>query len=336
MVRKIEKLGQTLFFQQFLFKKKWGLSLIFLLFISCAKPMHKKVFVISGTYLEVTSSQKDAGKIVYNEFKRLDKIFNLYDENSELSRLNKTFNQPFKASAELIEALNLAKQAYDLSQGAFDISQGRLYQFWKGFMESEPIEHFPSPEEIDEIKKLGGMDKIVINSKENTVTLNGEGLVIDLGGIAKGYMVDKAVLKLKENGINSALVNAGGDMYCLGINKDRPWKVGIKDPLLEGVLETQQLIDEAIATSGNYEQFFEYRGKRYSHLVDPRSGFPVDSKVLSVSIITKNCTSADSLATAFFVSGLEGVKKFLAQNPSTMRIFVVSQDEKGKNIHMFQ
>ena len=101
------------------------------------------------------------------------------------------------------------------------------------------------------------------------------------------------------------------------------------------MIESQILVDEAIATSGNYEQFLDYKGRRLSHLIDPRSGYPVESKVISISVITKNCTSADSLATAFLVLGLEGTRDFLNKNPSTMRIFVVTGDEKGKQVYFF-
>ncbi len=293
--------------------------------------------MVSGTYLEVTSPQRSAGKIVYQEFKRLDKIFNLYKVSSELTRLNSTFNQPVKVSAELIEVLNIAKQVYDLSDGAFDVSQGALYKFWKEKTTKGKIEKFPSKNEIEALKQLGGMNYLVIDSKEKTLTIKRQGLIIDLGAIAKGYMVDKAAMKLRKEGINSAIINAGGDIYCLGKNKNQAWRVGIKNPEeLRGLLETQELINEAVATSGNYEQFFEFKDKQYSHLIDPRSGYPVDNQVSSVSVITKNCTSADSLATAFFVIGKQALNKYLAKNLSTMRIFMVTEDAQGKNIHMFR
>ena len=150
-------------------------------------------------------------------------------------------------------------------------------------------------------------------------------------------MVDKASLKIKEAGIDSALVNAGGEVYCLGDNDGFPWSVGVKDPEeLSGVLETQGLIDEAIATSGDYEQFFEFEGKRYSHIIDPVTGFPVQNNIISVSVISKNCITADGIATSFFVMGVDKIKEFLTNNPSTMRIFVLVLKNGKKNIHFFK
>lgn len=326
----------------------WPFIFSLVLFCSCAKPLHKDTFVITGTYLEVISPDKNAAVIVHEEFKRLDKIFNFYDPQSELSKLNNTYNIPFKASPELIEVLKLAHQVSQMSGGAFDPSYGSLYAFWKELIKQGEIKELPGAEKIAELKKLGGMENIEINDKEKTVLLKKEGLKIDLSAIAEGYMVDKAVLKLKAKGIKSAVINAGGDIYCLGTNGGKPWVAGIKDPQeMQGIIENEMLIEEAVATSGSYAQFFELPaasgrglaegggGKRYSHLIDPRTGYPVDNNVLSVSVITKNCTSADSLSTSFFVMGLDKIKDFISKNPSTMRIFIVTWDKKGKHIYKF-
>lgn len=317
--------------------KKIIILTLFLITASCANPLYKNTFVISGTYLEVISPYKEAARIVFGEFKRLDKIFNHYSPDSEIAKLNNTFNKEIKVSSELIEVLQLSREIYTLSEGAFDISCGQLYEFWKSIIRSKKISGFPSAEQIKILKDKGGMQHIEVNTQKSTVTIKKEGLRVDLGAIAKGYMVDKATQKLKQAGIDSAIINAGGDLYCLGRNKDKSWKSGIKDPLgLKEIIETIDLTDEAIATSGNYEQFFNFKGRRYSHLIDPRQGYPVENDILSVSVISKNCTTADSLATAFFVMGLEEIKSFLSKNPSTIKIFVVTSQEGKENIHIFQ
>jgi len=303
----------------------------------CAQPLHKKKFIISGTYLKVSSSDRRAAKIVYREFRRLDKIFNIYNKRSELSGLNRTYNKPFEASDELIELLQLSEDIYNLSEGAFDASYGSLYKFWKELVKKESPKEFPAPETIAKIKGAGGMEAIEVDPKKGIVIIKKKGLIIDLSGIAKGYMVDKAISRLKEKGINSALINAGGDIYCLGMNAGDPWEVGIQDPtVLSEILETESLISEAIATSGGYEQFFTFKGKKYSHLIDPRKGYPVDNDLISVSVISENCTTADSLATAFSILGLEGVEKFLSKNLSTMRVFLIRSVGKDKQIHIFK
>lgn len=304
---------------------------------SCAKGPYKNTYVSAGTFVEVISPDKRAGKIVFQEFQRLDKIFNFYNPQSELAMLNINYNIPFKVSPELIEVLQLARIVSDMTGGSFDVTYGALYNFWKELIKQKKVEQLPPIEQVEEIKRLGGWENVEIDSAQSTILIKQKGLKIDLGGIAVGYMVDKAVQKLKEAGINSALINAGGDIYCLGDKAGQPWTVGIKDPeKKEEIIGSEPLIDEAISTSGNYEQFFEIGGRKYSHIIDPKKGFPVESPVVSVSVITKNCTSADSLGTAFFVMGFKGVTEFLDKNPSTMRIFIVTIDDKGKNLHILK
>ena len=317
--------------------KKIVIFLLLISFVGCTKPVYKNKFVISGTYLEVTSPHKQSAAIVYREFKRLNKIFNPYDRNSEISRLNRTYNTPFIVSPEMLELLKLSIEGQKLTGGYFDVTRGALYGFWKGLIKKGKIGQLPSPEQIENLKENGGIGHIDIDYKTKKVTIRKKGLKIDLSAAAKGYMVDKAVQKLKENGIDSALINAGGDIYCLGYNKGRFWRVGLKNPReFQGVLETQDLLNEAVATSGNYEQFFKHKGRIYSHLIDPLSGYPVENKIISVTVVTANCTTADIMATGFFVAGLEGIKKFLENNHSTMRIFVLLKDGNNTQIKMFE
>ncbi|MCP4652248.1 MAG: FAD:protein FMN transferase [Candidatus Omnitrophica bacterium] len=314
-------------------KKIIGFVLLFCICNGCSQSLHKNKFVISGTYLEVISPYSQAASIVHKEFKRLNKVFNIYDIDSEISRLNRTYNQPVKVSNELIELIKLSKEVNRISDGAFDISCGVLFNFWKSIIKNGSIDKFPTTEEIDKLKELCGMQYIDINEDNQTITITKEGLKIDLGAIAKGYMVDSAVEILTHNNIDSALINAGGDIYCLGKNGSRSWQVGLKDPSgLSGIIEQEAIVDEAVATSGNYEQFFEYEGVEFSHLIDPRTGFPVKHSASSVTVISKNCTTADSLATAFFVLGTDGVSEFLSKNRSTMRIYFVSG--KGEDMHI--
>ncbi|MDD5584547.1 MAG: FAD:protein FMN transferase [Candidatus Omnitrophica bacterium] len=342
MVKKtmIKTEDQKFFMEKYFFPKVFCLwSFVFSLIFccSCAPALYKNTFVAAGTYLEIQSPYRDAAGIVHEEFKRLEKIFNFYDPDSELSRLNRSAEVPFKASKELLEVLRLSFQVNTMSNGAFDVTYGKLYEFWKERIKKGAVETFPSSEEIAALKEFGGMNNIVIDESAGTVLIKKKGLKIDLGGIAEGFMVDKAVLKLKEKGIDSALINAGGDIYCLGTNRGKPWRIGVKDPQgFDSIIQSEQLVDEAIATSGDYEQFFNYQGKRYSHLISPRTGFPVANAIVSVSVVTKNCTSADSLGAAFFVMGMEEVRQFLARSPSTMRIFIITEDERGRHLQVLK
>jgi thiamine biosynthesis lipoprotein len=312
-------------------------SCFIIIFISCTPYLYKDTFIVSGTYLKVTSPYKEAAKIVYEEFKRLDKIFNPYNPHSEITKLNRSYNKPIKVSSELIEIIKLSQDVYNLTEGAFDVSKGALFAFWKKFTRKKRIKKFPLKKDIDAVKDLGGMDSILIDEENRTITLKKKGLVIDLCGIAKGFMVDKAARKLKEEGIDSAIIDAGGDIYCLGKNRGELWVVGIKDPLNKReIVYPFGLSDEAVATSGNYEQFFEYEGRKYPHLISPFTGYPLDNNILSVSVVAGNTTTADSLATAFFVMGLDGIKNFLSKNISTLKIVVVTKEKEGKKIHVFE
>lgn len=316
------------------------LALIFiftLIGVGCSRPLYKKKFITSGTYLEVISPHKEAAGIVYREFKRLEKIFNSYDSTSELSRLNKAGRKPFKLSNELIEILQRSREIYELSEGAFDVTQGSIYKFWKKLIREGAVKDFPDLETVGKIKVLGGVDSLEIDSFNRTVTINKQDLIIDLGAIAKGYIIDKAMSQLKQAGIKSALVNAGGDIYCLGNRFGKPWEVGIKDPAQSRkILKTLLLSDQAVATSGGYEQFFHFRGKNYSHLIDPRKGYPVKNNIISVSVIAGDCTTADSLATVFFILGIEKTRKIISQMSQATKVIIVSSESGLQKIYIFE
>ncbi|MBU1122287.1 MAG: FAD:protein FMN transferase [Candidatus Omnitrophica bacterium] len=306
-----------------------------LFFCSCGGQLHKDKFIVSGTYLEVISPYAAASEIVYDEFRRLDKIFNFYDSESQISWLNHTYNKPVNVSEELIEVLTIAKGINQATEGYFDVTLGALYSFWKNLIREGNIEELPSDVLVKNIQQQSGFNNIDIDSNNKRVTLKKEGLKIDLSAIAKGYMVDKAVEKLKNNGIDSAIVNAGGDIYCLGKNRGKAWRVGIKNPYAKGIIEKQVIVNKAIATSGGYEQYFNIGNRKFSHLVDVKSGFPVENDVLSVSVIADSCVIADGLATAFSVMGKDKVEDFFDEQPYRVRSYIVIKDGEKKYIRVF-
>ncbi|MFC1514507.1 FAD:protein FMN transferase [Candidatus Omnitrophota bacterium] len=297
-----------------------------------AEKLHTKKFVIAGTYVEVTSAHPDANRIVFETMRGLEKVFNLYDASSDLSRLNAAAGiEPVRVDRALIEAILLSKQLHQLTHGAFDPSIGTTISFWKEKISQGRLERFPSTEEIEAMLRGGGMDHVQIDEGENTAFIDKEGVILDLGGIAKGFMVDKAISALKEKGIDSALINAGGDMFCLGSKDGQPWNIGIRDPgTLAGIMETLKIKDEAIATSGDYEQFFLYDDKRYSHIIDPRTALPVSGPIRSITVIAANATTADGLATAFFILGKAEIMRFIQDGKSTLKVFVVEETGEGR------
>jgi len=286
--------------------------------------IYKRTFISAGTFVEVTSPYKTASGIAEKEFSRLEKVFNIYDKKSEISKVNlKAGVKPVKVSKDLIDLLELSKQLYTFTDGAFDPSIGRVILFWKKLMKDKTITSLPKKEEIDRLMKFRGMDNIVIDKDASTVFIKKKGIILDLGGIAKGYMVDKAVQALKKSKIDSALINAGGDLFCLGRFEGRDWKIGIRSPeSLSVILKVIDADNSAVATSGDYEQFFKYKGSVYSHIINPKTGYPISNPARSVTVSAPNATTADGMATAFFVLGKDKIPGFLYRKHSNLKVFV--------------
>jgi len=263
--------------------------------------LYREKRVAMGTFVEVISSEKEAIDIVFKEISRIEKLLSKYDPDSEVSKLNKLGR--LKASPETFYIVNKAKEFYFLTNGAFDITVGPLMDLW-GFTSREYSR--PSEGKIKEALRLVGSDKIILHQKDNVIQFKLSGMKIDLGAIAKGYAVDCAVKKLKESGINSCLINAGGQIYCLGSKFSRPWKIAIRNnPRNPGRAAYLSLKDKAVATSGDYEQFFWDNQRAYGHIFNPRTGYPGPADFFSVTVIADDSLTADCLSTAVFVLGEE-------------------------------
>lgn len=269
--------------------------------LSCRPKTYTDTAFFMGTFVEVTSSNPQAKEVVFREFERVEKMCSLFDENSELSRLNSSGD--LVASKEFFDILEKAQMYYETTDGAFDVTIAPLSLLWKkAFLAQE----LPREEDIKQALSCVGSDYIYLDDKNLSVKLLKMGVKLDLGGMAKGYAVDSSIAKLKALKIDSAIVNAGGDIYCLGENDKRPWRVGIQDPRNnKNIIETLQLENKAVATSGDYEQFFIFQDKRYSHIINPSTGYPAVSGIISASVIAKDALTADVLATAFVVLGYE-------------------------------
>lgn len=286
----------------------------------CQKPLYQETQFIMGTFVEVKSPDVRASAIVFDEFKKLEAIFNLFDRGSELSRLNDT--QKAVVSEPLFDIIQQAQGFYRLTDGAFDITVGPASVLWKKAIASKIL---PGPDAVAQALSLAGSDFIYLDAKTREVALLKSGMRIDLGGIAKGFALDRAVRKLKDAQIDSALINAGGNIYCLGTNHRAPWRVGVQDPFREGkVLDELVLADRAVATAGDYQQYVEINGRRYSHIVDPKTGYPAQSGIVSATIIADDATASDALSTACVVLGLEKSRKLLSRFPEMKAILVAN------------
>jgi thiamine biosynthesis lipoprotein len=228
----------------------------------------------------------------------------MYDPDSDLSRFNRTEpGRPFRLSRDFARVMNTARTVFSLTGGAWDGTVKPLVDLW-GFGTREPTDSLPDPDAVAKALALTGFQYLVF---ENThVKKTKPGITLDLGSIAKGYGVDAVAGVLTGSGIDDFLVEIGGELYGSGMNRhNKPWSVGITHPLKTGsdagLYKVVNLENRAIATSGDYRNFFEFRGKTYSHIIDPKTGYPVDNQVVSASVIADTCTFADALATAFVV-----------------------------------
>jgi thiamine biosynthesis lipoprotein len=256
-----------------------------------------------------------------DEVDRIDRLMSHYKKDSPLSEINRKASKgPVRVEPELFDFISECIKYSRESDGAFDITVGPLMKAW-GFFRDEG--RLPSDSELSKARLKTGYRHIILNEKERTVRFDRDGVELDLGGIAKGYAVDRAVRLLKSRGIERALVSAGGStIYGLGSPPDSPgWEIQIQDPIdHRKTAATISLNNRALSVSGSYEKFFEVDGVRYSHIMDPRTGMPVQD-ILSVAVITETGTAGDALDNVFYVLGIEKSRKLLERYPVTEVIF---------------
>jgi len=196
-----------------------------------------------------------------------------------------------------------AREISELTNGAMDVTISPVFKIWDLDQENPVI---PDKKKIKKALKLVNYKDLILNPQNNTAFLQRKGMQIDLGAIAKGATVDVGIASLRKSGFKNALINAGGDLYAMGSKPESPWKVGIQAPRDEHgkVMLSFNVKDNAVATSGDYETMVVISGKRYHHILNPKTGRPVD-QCISVTVIAENAETADALATAFFVLGPE-------------------------------
>lgn len=274
-----------------------------------------------GTYITVKIADSDkplparkaAAQKAFAEIERIEDLLSSFKEDSVISKINNSGTEEIFLDEEVFNILSRAKYFSEASSGAFDMTVMPLLELW-GFHSKKY--RVPAAEEIEAALKKVGSDKIVLDSRRRSIRFLAPGMKIDLGGIAKGYASDRAIGVLRNCGIHNALAACAGDIRVMGRKSAKEkWSIGIQDSRKRGMITDQlKLEDSSVSTSGSYERFFEAGGKRYSHIIDPRTGWPVDNDLLSVTIIAQDSVTSDTLATAVFVlgraKGLELLEKF--------------------------
>ncbi|MDZ7861064.1 MAG: FAD:protein FMN transferase [Candidatus Krumholzibacteriota bacterium] len=299
-------------------RKKVRLSvLVFLLvfylqaLISCSKedPVVKETYVM-GTKASITiygmSRKKalDAAGKALHELHRLETVMSTWNPESEISQLNLSAGkEPLVLSPELSELIRISTLFSEKTGGAFDITARPLVRLW-GFQDG--AKQLPSDKEINNALDRVGYGKIKIGENRNSVALP-EGTQIDLAGVAKGYGVDRCAEILRKEGVESALVNLGGNIYAFGSPPGKTgWVVGIRNPTGDSEITGYIILkNEAVATSGNYENFIRRDDKTIGHIINPLTGRPVSGNTLSVTVISPTAAASDALSTALFVLGPE-------------------------------
>ncbi|HYF84307.1 MAG TPA: FAD:protein FMN transferase [Clostridia bacterium] len=282
-----------------------------------------------GTVIDITIYDKSDTTILDKAFARIAEIESKMTinnaETSEIIALNNASGvNEVKLSPDTFLVVEKGKQYSERSDGKFDITVGPIVKLWNIGTESAAV---PDKDELAEAVKLIDYNKLILNKENLTAKLETPNMKVDLGAIAKGYTADEVARVLKENGVEHAIINLGGNVMTVGGNPNgNPWKIGIQDPFNPrgDFLGIVPITNWTVVTSGTYERFFEENGKKYHHILDTTTGYPTDNNLYSVSIITDKSIDGDGLSTTTLLIGLEEGIKLIESLENTEAIFVTS------------
>jgi len=289
--------------------------------------------LVMGTFAHVVVIAEDSNtakkciETAFAEIRKVDELMSDYKTDSEISKLNRDgFKTAVHLSQSTYEVLQRSIEFSKLTDGAFDITVGPLVDLFHSAQEKRVA---PTKEQIAQVRSKVGFEKLKLNDQNRTVKFVVDGMRLDLGGIAKGYAVDKAVEAMQTCGASGGMVDIGGDIRCFGIPPEgrNHWLIGLQNPNLEkdtaasNIVLKLKLTKGAVATSGDYQQFVLIEGKRYSHIIDRKTGTSTEG-LSSVTIIAENATDADALATAVSVMGTEKGLEIIESTNDTEAILI--------------
>lgn len=321
-------------------KKKliWQLPFLLLLIVGTiliirqqqAMPYQLNKGPVFGTFYTINyQSDKDYHEEIKAALQDVDDALSMFNEQSIISHINR--GDDGKANDMFMEVFNKAMEVSKETDGAFDITVAPLVNAWgSGFKNGE----MPTRQQVDSIRQFIGWKKVTAEGK--TIKKTDRRVMLDCSAIAKGYGVDVVARLLKDKGITNFMVEIGGEIITKGISPKRvPWKIGVIKPT-EDSLQTSgeyqtilNVTDKAMATSGNYRNFYYKGGKRYAHTIDPKTGYPVQHNILSATVLAKDCATADAYATSFMVMGLEGAKVILERHPELMAYLIYNNQDNN-------
>ncbi|MCF6212844.1 MAG: FAD:protein FMN transferase [Flavobacteriaceae bacterium] len=279
---------------------------------------YKKSLKLMGSGFEIivlANNQKQGDvyiDVAVAEIKRIENIISSWSPTSETSEINRNAGiRPVKVSVELFNLIKRAINISKLTDGAFDISYASMDKIWKF---DGSMTKMPSVESIKQSVSKVGYQNIILNKNNNTVFLKLKGMKIGFGAIGKGYAADKSKYLLQKMGVKAGVINASGDMNTWGLQPNgKPWRVGITNPVnKQKVFSWFNLTDDAVVTSGNYEKYVKFNGITYTHIIDPRTGYPAHG-IYSATVFSKSAELSDALATSIFVMGIDTGLDFVNQ-----------------------
>lgn len=318
---------------------KTVLKLVFLAFLiiatvviiwqQAATPYQKDEGFVFGTVYHVTYQSDDNLKSeIEAELAKVDNSLSTFNKHSIISKVNA--NTPTQLGKRFTYVFQLATKVSEETAGAFDITVAPLVNEW-GFGFKQGTE--PTKNVIDSLRQLVGYKKVRL--VDGKIVKDDPRIMIDCAAIAKGYGSDCVASLLRRKGIENFMVEIGGEVVTSGVSEKRiPWKIGVTKPVDDETQQQQELqtvlnvTDKAMATSGNYRNFYYKGGKKYAHTIDPKTGFPVQHNILSATVLADNCATADAYATAFMVMGFDGTRKILARHPE-LKAYLIYNDAKG-------
>ena len=289
---------------------------------------HDEGFIFGTIYHITYHSDTNLKKEIEAELKKVDQSLSPFNKTSVISKVNRNENPVVDPMFK--EVFLLAENISNETHGAFDITVAPLVNEW-GFGFKKGVE--PTRQVIDSLKYIVGYQKVKLTPK-NYVQKQDPRIMLDCSAIAKGYGCDVVARLLRKNGINDYMIEIGGEIVTRGFNqKQEPWRIGVNKPTDDSLNTSQELqtilnvTDIAMATSGNYRNFYYKNGKKYAHTIDPKTGYPVQHTLLSATVLAKDCATADAYATSFMVLGLEGAQKILQQHPELMAYLIYTNDD---------
>ena len=327
-------------------KKKsltWQLPFLILLIVGTVliirqqqnTPYQTNKGLIFGTLYSITYQyDQDLNDEILAVLNQVDNSLSPFNEKSIITKINN--NEPVTPDKMFVEVFQLAKKISTETNGAFDITVAPMVNAWGfGFKNGTS----PTKEAIDSIKGIVGFEKV--KYENGKVIKQDPRITLDCSAIAKGYGCDMVAHLFRQKDIKNFMIEIGGEVVTSGISEKRiPWKIGVTKPTEDSLSTNQELqtviniTDMAMATSGNYRNFYYKNGKKYAHTINPKTGYPVQHNILSATVLAKDCATADAYATSFMVLGLDKAKSILDNHPELMAYFIYS-DNKGRNAVWF-